>query len=143
MDDSIEKGEKHKSKNDREFIGEAENTNDLFLYLNNGEGYYMSNQKIMKEAVILKGIKSENIFKHKRFFSKRFNLYDKDKETLIENGLSRGTETKFKMVEGYLDQTEDMKKCAIKHIEMHQMKIKMEALNKNRHEETGDDFNLD
>lgn len=144
LDGSIENGEKHKSKNNREFASETENTNDVFLYGNNGEGYYMSNQKIMKEASILKSMKSENIFKHKRFFRTRFNLDDTSKETFIENGLSRGTETKFKKIEEYLDETEDMKKRAIKHIELHQMKVRMEALNENSVEDIeGDDFSDD
>jgi len=145
LDDSIDKGEKRKNNNNgNEFAGENVNANDVFIYGNNGEGYYMSNQKIMKEATILNSMKSENIFKHKKFFCKRFDLIDRDKETFIENGLSRGTEKKFKIIEEYLDQTEDMKKRAIKHIEMHQMKMRMEVLNENSSEEdSGNELDAD
>ena len=142
MDDSIEHCEKHKSKHNREFADETENTNDVFLYGNNGQGYYMSNQKIMVEASILNRMKCENIFKHKRFFSQRFNLKSNDQETVIGNGLSFGTEKKFKKIEEYLDETEEMKKRAIKHIKNHQMKVRMEALNENSDEDILDDVNF-
>jgi len=135
LDDGIDNSEKHKNKYVKEFDVDSENTNDVFLYGDNGEGYYMSNQKVMKESELLKNMKSENIFKHKKFFRHRFDLETKGLEQIIENGLNRGTESRFKRVEDYLKETEEMKKRAIKHIEQHQFKMKMEALNENSQED--------
>jgi len=131
----------NKNKYQKEIKLNNQNENDMnvFLYGVNGEGYYMSNRKIMKEAEMLKRIKSENILKHKKFFKNRFGLKDNEvKIEIIENGLNNETENKFKQVVDYLYDTEEMKKRAIINIDNLIMKNKMEAVNEKSDE---DDLN--
>ncbi len=100
--------------------------NDVFLYGKNGEGYYMNNQKVFKEAQILNKIPCENILKHKKFLSERFELKTIKEiklSNIISDGLSKYAHQNFKKVNDYLKDTEYLKVTNLKEIDKFKLKI--------------------
>lgn len=136
LDESIEKGEKYKNKYVKEFS--FDNSSDVFMYENNGEGYYMLNQKVFSESKMLKNMTCENIHKHQKFLRERFNLEQKDEDHIFD-GLAKQTQHKFKQVIDYLNNTEDLKKRALKNLETHQQKKRIDELSKIDDEQISED----
>lgn len=135
MKKTVEKGNKELAKsplklNNQKYVKEnfdfELNLNDVFLYGANGEGYYMNNEKVFKEGKILKKIPSENILKHKKFFSQRFELKKPKKPEYpsgADDGLSLLAVQNFKKVSEFLDETENLKKKSINDIRKFKLRV--------------------
>lgn len=127
IDNVIDSSVPNKQKKFKEEINFNLNLNDVFLYGNNGEGYYMSNLNVFKEADILKRLQSEHLLRHKKFFFQRFDLNNKgdakSPETFSENDILRSqTLVNFKKIADFLKETEELKKKNINEINNFQAK---------------------
>ena len=138
INDDIQKYRK-KDKYVKEFNFDVKNENDVFLYGKNGEGYYMSNSKVINESELIKGIKSENVFKHRVFFNNRYNFGKKEENVEVFNSLNKQTEDNFNKVNEYLTEIEEIKLRSIKKIEAYQYKVYMESLMEHKELEDNDE----
>jgi hypothetical protein len=138
INDDIQKYRK-KDKYVKEFNFDVKNENDVFLYGKNGEGYYMSNSKVINESELIKGIKSENVFKHRVFFNNRYNFGKKEENVEVFNSLNKQTEDNFNKVNEYLTEIEEIKLRSIKNIEAYQYKVYMESLMEHKELEDNDE----
>jgi len=123
--EELQKSPMKSKKYEKEFDLEL-NLNDVFLYGNNGEGYYMNNEKVFKDAKILNKTPCENILKHRKFFSDRFDLKSLEKlraEKIISDGLSTYSRENFIKITDFLKETEELKKKNLKEIKKFKTKV--------------------
>jgi hypothetical protein len=134
IDRDIELGSKYKDKYKKEVSIDFNSDLDVFIYGENGSGYYMSNKKVFDNSEFIKKIDCDNVLRNKKFFMERLNMCDKknDKEEKINNGLGRHTEENFNKVFNLIEETDEIKMRSIKKIENYQMKVYLEALKENQ-----------